>query len=137
MPRTYKIMKGMVTYMNKIAIAELLCRSASEIGFVETLYLTFGNTFNVVMPYSRSACDTNVDSIDFSVRSNNALKRSGLMTVGDVIDAIMDERLMGVRNLGKKSYIEIKVLVLKFGYDLLSEREKVTFFRELLERNCD
>ncbi len=121
--------------MNKYKIAESLYNLSNEIGFIETLYVVFGRNFTVTMPYSRSACDTGIDSLEFSVRSNNALKRSSLMTVGEVIDAIMDERLMAVRNLGKKSYIEIKTLILKFGYDQLSEREKVTFFRELLERN--
>ena len=57
------------------------------------------------------------------------------MTVGDVIDAIADERLLQVRNLGRKSYNEIKTRILKFGYDQLTEKEKLAFFVDLLEKN--
>ena len=77
-----------------------------------------------------------IDDIDFSVRSSNALKRSGLMTVGDVIDAIADDKLLHIRNLGRKSYNEIKTRILKFGYDQLSEKEKIAFFLDLVEKNC-
>lgn len=122
--------------MNKALVATELYESAKVNGFVDTLHSIFGNNIKTSIAFSKSACNTGIDDIDFSVRSSNALKRSGLMTVGDVIDAIADDKLLHIRNLGRKSYNEIKTLILKFGYDQLSEKEKIAFFLDLVERNC-
>ena len=121
--------------MNSIKIAEKLYESAKEHGLVETLFAVYGNNIKTSIAYSKRACETSIDEIEFSVRSSNALKRTGLMTVGDVIDAIADERLLQVRNLGRKSYNEIKTRILKFGYDQLTEKEKLAFFVDLVEKN--
>jgi DNA-directed RNA polymerase subunit alpha len=69
------------------------------------------------------------------VRSSNALKRAGLMTVGQVIDALRDDSLKNIRNLGRKSYVEIQTKLLQYGYDNLPEKEKKVFFRYLTESN--
>ena len=122
--------------MNKALVATELYESAKVNGFVDTLHSIFGNNIKTSIAFSKSACNTGIDDIDFSVRSSNALKRSGLMTVGDVIDAIADDKLLHIRNLGRKSYNEIKTRILKFGYDQLSEKEKIAFFLDLVERNC-
>ena len=122
--------------MNKALVATELYESAKVNGFVDTLHSIFGNNIKTSIAFSKSACNTGIDDIDFSVRSSNALKRSGLMTVGDVIDAIADDKLLHIRNLGRKSYNEIKTRILKFGYDQLSEKEKIAFFLDLVEKNC-
>jgi len=64
------------------------------------------------------------------------LKRSGFMTVGDVIDAITDEKLLHIRNLGDKTYKEIKKRILIYGYEGLSEKEKIAFFIDLIKINA-
>lgn len=122
--------------MNKALVATELYESAKVNGFVDTLHSIFGNNIKTSIAFSKSACNTGIDDIDFSVRSSNALKRSGLMTVGDVIEAIADDKLLHIRNLGRKSYNEIKTRILKFGYDQLSEKEKIAFFLDLVEKNC-
>ena len=122
--------------MNKALVATELYESAKVNGFVDTLHSIFGNNIKTSIAFSKSAFNTGIDDIDFSVRSSNALKRSGLMTVGDVIDAIADDKLLHIRNLGRKSYNEIKTRILKFGYDQLTEKEKIAFFLDLVERNC-
>ena len=44
---------------------------------------------------------------NLSVRAYNCLKRSGLMTVGQVLEKSEDE-LLGLRNFGRKSYDELR-----------------------------
>ena len=122
--------------MNQTAVANELYESAKVNGLVDTLHTVFGNNIKTSISFSQSACDTSIDSLEFSVRASNALKRSGLMTVRDVIEAISDEKLLHIRNLGRKSYNEIKTRILKYGYDQLTEKEKVAFFLDLIERNC-
>ena len=122
--------------MNQTLVATELYESAKVHGLVDTLHTIFGNNIKTSIAFCKSACETSIDTLEFSVRASNALKRSGLMTVRDVIDAIADEKLMHIRNLGRKSYNEIKTRILKYGYDQLSEKEKIAFFLDLIERNC-
>lgn len=122
--------------MNRNLVANELYESAKNNGLVDTLYAVFGNNIRTNIAFSKSACQASIDTIDFSVRASNALKRSGLMTVGDVIDAIIDDKLLHIRNLGRKSYNEIKTRILKYGYDQLTEKEKIAFFLDIVERNC-
>ena len=112
-----------------------LVASAEQNGLIATLYSVFGKSVKVSIPFSRKTLDSSVDDIDFSVRSSNALKRTGLMQVGEVVDAIEDERLPKVRNLGKKSYVEIQTKLLALGYSKLTDVEKKRFFYDVLERN--
>jgi DNA-directed RNA polymerase subunit alpha len=51
------------------------------------------------------------------VRSFNCLKRAGINTVGDLINKSPDE-MMKVRNLGKKSFEEVRDKIRSMGYDL-------------------
>ena len=52
--------------------------------------------------------DEDIENLDLSVRSYHALMRANLTTIGKVKDAIEDDTLFRVRNLGRKSYNEIK-----------------------------
>lgn len=122
--------------MNKEKVVNELVESAERNGLINTLYGVFGKSVKVSIPFSRKTLDSSVDDIDFSVRSSNALKRTGLMQVDDIVDAIADESLMRVRNLGKKSYSEIQTKILALGYSKLTENEKKRFFYDVLERNC-
>ena len=70
------------------------------------------------------------------LRAMNSLKRAGLFTVGEVVDAIISEELSKIRNLGRKTDNEIRTRILAFGYEKLTENEKKTFLYDMLERNC-
>ena len=52
-----------------------------------------------------------IEELDLSVRSFNCLKRAGINTVDDLINK-SEEEMMKVRNLGKKSFDEVRE---KFG----------------------
>ncbi len=51
--------------------------------------------------------NTAIEALSLSVRAYNCLKRSGLMTVGEVLEKGEDE-LLALRNFGRKSYDELK-----------------------------
>lgn len=63
-----------------------------------------------------------IEELDLSVRSFNCLKRAGINTVNDLIEK-SEEEMMKVRNLGKKSFDEVKEKLRSLGYDLSSEEE--------------
>ena len=61
-----------------------------------------------------------IEELDLSVRSFNCLKRAGINTVNDLIEK-SEEEMMKVRNLGKKSFEEVKAKLHSLGYELSSE----------------
>lgn len=121
--------------MNKADVVNTLIQSTESIGLIHTIYSIFGKSVKVRIPFGEKTLDSSVDEIDFSVRSSNCLKRTGMMQIRDVVEAIEDERLLRVRNLGKTSYSEIQTKLLVLGYSKLSAMEKKQFFFDLLDRN--
>jgi len=63
-----------------------------------------------------------IEDLDLSVRSFNCLKRAGINTVDDLINK-SEEEMMKVRNLGKKSFDEVKEKLLSLGFELSTEEE--------------
>jgi DNA-directed RNA polymerase subunit alpha len=64
--------------------------------------------------------NTPIEDLTLSVRAYNCLKRSGLMTVGQVLEKSEDE-LLTLRNFGRKSYDELKTRLRETDF-LPSER---------------
>lgn len=122
--------------MNKTEVANKLVQAADIYGPLQTIAATFGkNGVKVRIPWGKRALDTGIDDLEFSVRASNCLKRTGLMRIRDVVEAIESERLPSIRNLGKTSMSEIKTKLLDFGYSELSRAEKTRFFLDMLELN--
>lgn len=63
-----------------------------------------------------------IEELDLSVRSFNCLKRAGINTVDDLINK-SEEEMMKVRNLGKKSFDEVKEKLQSLGFELSSEED--------------
>ena len=60
-----------------------------------------------------------IEELDLSVRSFNCLKRAGINTVDDLVNK-SPEDMMKVRNLGKKSFEEVRAKLQSLGQDLAS-----------------
>jgi DNA-directed RNA polymerase subunit alpha len=58
--------------------------------------------------------NTPIEDLNLSVRAYNCLKRSGLMTVGQVLEKSEDE-LLSLRNFGRKSYDELRDKLIELG----------------------
>lgn len=59
--------------------------------------------------------NTPIEDLQLSVRAYNCLKRSGLMTVGQVLEKSEDE-LLSLRNFGRKSYDELRERLIELSY---------------------
>jgi DNA-directed RNA polymerase subunit alpha len=59
--------------------------------------------------------NTPIEDLALSVRAYNCLKRSGLMTVGQVLEKTEDE-LLALRNFGRKSYDELRDRLIELNY---------------------
>lgn len=59
--------------------------------------------------------NTPIEDLNLSVRAYNCLKRSGLMTVGAVLEK-SEEELLALRNFGRKSYDELRDKLISMGF---------------------
>ena len=64
-----------------------------------------------------------IEELDLSVRSFNCLKRAGINTVSDLAEKT-EEEMMKVRNLGKKSFEEVKTRLASLGVEMNSSSNK-------------
>ncbi|MHB1339460.1 MAG: DNA-directed RNA polymerase subunit alpha C-terminal domain-containing protein, partial [Bellilinea sp.] len=73
------------------------------------------------------AAETPIENLDLSVRVFNSLKRTGITTVGDVLDLLEkgDEAVMSIRNFGEKSLDELRQKMQEKGF-LQTETETET-----------
>lgn len=121
--------------MTRSEMTQEIAERTNECGLIQTVHEFFGNSVNVEIGFSASACAMTIDEINFSVRAMNALRRAGIFTIGDLIKALSGDELMKVRNLGKKSLNEIKTKMLSYGFEHLNSYEKQIFFKDLVSRN--
>lgn len=81
--------------------------------------LTVGIEKEVVSSHLTSeAAETPIENLDLSVRVFNSLKRTGITTVGDVLDLLDkgDEAVMSIRNFGEKSLDELREKMTEKGF---------------------
>jgi DNA-directed RNA polymerase subunit alpha len=67
---------------------------------------------------SSEVAETPVEALDLSVRVFNSLKRTGITTVGDVLDLLEkgDQAVMSIRNFGEKSLDELRQKMYEKGF---------------------
>ncbi|HLE30589.1 MAG TPA: DNA-directed RNA polymerase subunit alpha [Anaerolineales bacterium] len=67
---------------------------------------------------SSEVYETPIEQLDLSVRVFNSLKRTGITTVGEVIDMLSkgDEAMLAIRNFGDKSLDELRDKLREKGY---------------------
>ena len=123
--------------MEEYKIIEKIYKTIERDGLMPTIKTLFGVGTSLQLPFTKTACDTEIEHLDLSVRSYNCLKRAGIHTVRQVIDAMHGDKLWKIRNLGKNSRAEIHVIIYEFGYSLLTERGKKEFVKSLLKLNED
>ena len=122
--------------MDKLKVAEELYKAVEIYGLPATLDKVFGKNVRVKIGFSKIDCDKKIEEIEFSVRAINSLKRSGMFTIGDVIDAVAQDKIMQIKNLGTKTRNEIKTRLLVLGYENSTVTEKKQFLIDVLDRNA-
>lgn len=85
----------------------------SQLGKPESAVVEHGVGRGMALPADKY--NTPIEELNLSVRAYNCLKRSGLMTVGQVLEKSENE-LLTLRNFGQKSYEELKSRLTELGY---------------------
>jgi len=72
------------------------------------------------------AAEMPIENLDLTVRVFNSLKRTGITTVGDVLELLDkgEEAILSIRNFGEKSLTELKEKMAEKGF--LDEEEEIT-----------
>ncbi len=82
--------------------------------------------------------NTELEVLELSMRANNCLHRGGIYTIGDLVDRVgCEEDLKRLRNCGTKSVKEIMEKVFCWQWEMLDEKMKVGYIKEvcILNRN--
>lgn len=71
--------------------------------------------------------ETPIENLDLSVRVFNSLKRTGITTVGEILELLEkgDEAVMSIRNFGEKSLEELRAKMREKGYLVDNEESEV------------
>ncbi len=67
--------------------------------------------------------ETPIEDVDFSVRTYNCLKKSGINTIGDICERTADD-LLAIRGLGEHSLREVIEKLAQFGLSLREPEEE-------------
>lgn len=87
-------------------------------------------------PVMRSIYEDDIAYLDLSTRPENALRRNGINTIGDLVKKhtrIEDFSLM--RNLGKLSAIEVMVALFCYQFSILSSDYQKRFIQKVIDLN--
>ncbi|MFW5713815.1 MAG: DNA-directed RNA polymerase subunit alpha [Brevefilum sp.] len=77
---------------------------------------------------SSETAEMPIENLDLTVRVFNSLKRTGITTVGDVLELLGkgEEAILAIRNFGEKSLIELKEKMAEKGFLEEEEVEETT-----------
>jgi DNA-directed RNA polymerase subunit alpha len=69
-----------------------------------------------------------IENLDLTVRVFNSLKRTGITTVGDVLELLDkgEEAILSIRNFGEKSLAELKEKLSEKGFLEEEEEDETT-----------
>jgi DNA-directed RNA polymerase subunit alpha len=102
-----------------IDAAHILIKHLSYIaGVSEEMFVAPVPVVEVVSHISSETAEMPIENLDLTVRVFNSLKRTGITTVGDVIELLEkgDEAVLSIRNFGDKSLVELKAKMIEKGY---------------------
>ncbi len=112
-----------------IAASRILMKHLGFIaGISEELMVTPVIKEEPVSQISNEAAETPIESLDLTVRVFNSLKRTGISTVGDVIELLSkgEEAMLSIRNFGEKSMTELRSRMIERGFVEDEEEEETT-----------
>ena len=94
-------------------------------GVREEFLIVDEKTEEAVKQIRSENADMPIENLDLSVRVYNSLKRTGVTTVGDVIELLDkgEEAVMSIRNFGEKSLDELREKMQEKGFMSIEENE--------------
>lgn len=92
---------------------------------------------NVAIPYVEGSMNESVMNLGMSGRATNALLRSKIRTVNDVIEFCKTNKITEIATLGRNSGVEVFEAILDYCWDRMSQEKRVSFLIDTVERNSE
>ena len=114
---------------------ELIESKIQDPDFVDWLCERDG-TFKFVVYRGMEAMDSDIESLDLSVRSFNCLTRAGYDTINSLVEDI-DSRIdfRKIRNMGRKSANEVMLKLFLYTYDNLKPEKRKAYLAKVKSLN--
>lgn len=111
---------GIITPENALATAaKILIEHLRHLaGISEEMLATMTEKVEEGRGLTSEVIETPIENLDLSVRVFNSLKRTGITTVGEVLELLEkgEEAVMSIRNFGEKSLDELRQKMYEKGY---------------------
>ena len=82
---------------------------------------------------SASFLNTPIELLKLDTRSHNAMIRSGIRTIGDIVDNL--DRLVKIKGFGTKCLSRTMYEICAYQYNLLSEERKHKYLQRIVDLN--
>jgi DNA-directed RNA polymerase subunit alpha len=107
--------------------ARILIAHLRDLAGVSEESLTIGTSEAVAPKISSEVLETPIEQLDLSVRVFNSLKRTGITTVGEVLELLNkgEDAVLSIRNFGEKSLDELREKLREKGFLRGPEAETV------------
>ena len=98
--------------------ARILIAHLRDLAGVSEESLTIGTSEAVAPKISSEVLETPIEQLDLSVRVFNSLKRTGITTVGEVLELLNkgEDAVLSIRNFGEKSLEELREKLREKGF---------------------
>lgn len=90
---------------------------------------------HLILPHDEKWYQIHVTNLGMSKRTTNALMRSHLTTVQDVIDYCNTSTIKDIKTFGHASGVELLETILDICWDNMTEQQRVDFLIDTVERN--
>jgi DNA-directed RNA polymerase alpha subunit len=121
--------------MNYIETAHLIASKMIEGKKLSKALTLVYDKRELVIPCEETILSTKTTDLMMSNRTTNALMRSGLSTVGQIVNYCKKQKLTDVKLLGKGGATETLETLLDYCWEQLSKSEKAEFLLDIAERN--
>lgn len=92
---------------------------------------------NIAVPFNWSMFEVSLMDLNMSSRTTNALLRTKLRTLNDVLMYNAANNIISVKNFAKHSCIELMETIVDYAWDKMTSKERVEFLIDVVERNSD
>jgi DNA-directed RNA polymerase alpha subunit len=91
----------------------------------------------VVIPFKETDLDIPIETLQLQARTSNALRRTHLNTVNDVVEYGNKNGFKNIRNFGVNCGVELFEAILDWCWDHMNIDQKTQFLIDTVERNVD
>lgn len=112
-----------IVYTQSLLLSKQILNKKNEIKSLESQIQQIRENMDGVIP---NPADKPIEELPLSVREFNGLKRSGINNVHDILEAINNIKIMGIRQLGPGSINNIITVLQKLDY---LEKDRYTYQR--------